>query len=731
MRPATAFIALTAFSLPFGQLVLSETPLESHVLWTIAHEGCNAYSGDEMKAIRLLRQCFIEKETEAHNPQATRLLIKASDSDLLEATRAALSLAYVRYQISENFEWVLSHESQLNLFRELGQSKNYQKIRMIYHRLQGHNPNARNILSAVSDEGIQQMLDRPRLTGTVSSGISYESLKNLDSLTVPRTVTTTSTVSLQTLMMDTYGFANAGLTKLILEKNQILSHFLVPPGVDPATIPIPAQTAVVLPSIPRIGRVGSIPLKPYSGTSCSTCDVLNLEAVRALADLKTKGDNQIEPEVFGHIEFPVGQLESVTQPSQAVYGWYIKFLGLNSIESRDLNLISKVPVGVVDSGVDLAHKDLKNSFWSTPPAIADKQWRAGAIGYNFLNRGTEPWDELGDSHGTHVSGLVIGDQISKWKPALAQALAPNIQLVELKIVGTVNKFDSATAENAIRDAFDKGIRIFNLSFEFAAYSESMQLYLKEKAHQTSTLFVIAAGNNGAISTGEDLDNNPDRQMSFRGDDSSPLSEVIFVAALDERGKLASFSNYGKAAVEIAAPGSNISSTIRNGGYGLLCGTSQAAPFVTLTAAILLAEIPSLSLPEVHQRIVDTCDWMPELKPFVRDGCRLNIQKAVIANSDLIELKSGPILKGTVSSAQIPLPQPSTAPADPKYERVWFDDSGEITIVTKSGRFKRSGLTAASITIDLENAQDCPVPANSNSCSLPPSTIRDIVFRVSN
>jgi len=718
---AAAIAALSCF-----HSATAQTALQDHIAWSIAHEGCAAFSGNTLNPPKALRECFLQKER--HNEEATRLLRELSSDELARAIEQSLPLAYKQYQIPANFEWVLSHEHQLNLFRELGRSKGYSRIRTIYYLRQLHNPNAKNVLNAVSDEQIQGLLDRTRLVVAINAHTSYDSLKTLDSMTAPQLTTIELPTTLASLLNSVYGSSSAGLTKLVLEKNQRL--FARSGNIAPSDVRIPIGSTVILPSLGRMGSFESIALQPLSGSGgCPTCAVID-PRLSAIVDLGHNG-TPAEFERFGHIETPVGSLQSVTEPAAANYGGYLKSLGINSIESGDLNLISTVPIAVIDSGVETTHPDLMNSFWSTPSALADARWPAGAFGYDFVLRSTTPSDQSKFSHGTHVSGLVIGEQLSKWKPDLGKILANKLRLVELKIAGPDGIVDTATAENAILAGIGKNVKIFNCSFELAYESEMLKAYLKNPDRAASALFVVAAGNEGAgKNKGANLDASLFDQETFK-DGSIPLSDVILVAALGVGDKIAPFSNYGPKTVTIAAPGSSISSTIRGHGYGLLNGTSQAAPFVTLTAAILLSELPSMSPPEIHQRITDTCDWIDDLKPFVRDGCRLNMQKATIVNADLLQLRAGDVvLKGSVSTSQFGLPKSGSISSSQKFERVWFDDAGQMVIVTTGGRFTTSAATTTLIKIDLATPSQCPGHSSGKSCTIPVSLIRDIVFRAS-
>ena len=80
-----------------------------------------------------------------------------------------------------------------------------------------------------------------------------------------------------------------------------------------------------------------------------------------------------------------------------------------------------------------------------------------------------------------------------------------------------------------------------------------------------------------------------------------IPNIISVAAIQNNGNLASYSNYGNA-IDIAAPGTDILSTTPGDSYGMMSGTSMAVPFVTGTAALIKSYDASLSIDEIVQRI---------------------------------------------------------------------------------------------------------------------------------
>jgi len=74
---------------------------------------------------------------------------------------------------------------------------------------------------------------------------------------------------------------------------------------------------------------------------------------------------------------------------------------------------------------------------------------------------------------------------------------------------------------------------------------------------------------------------------------------------DSNALKSSFSNYDKKMVDVFAPGSEIYSTVPDGKYEYLQGTSMASPVVAGSAAVLLAYMPNLKPEQIIESLVKT------------------------------------------------------------------------------------------------------------------------------
>jgi subtilisin family serine protease len=159
---------------------------------------------------------------------------------------------------------------------------------------------------------------------------------------------------------------------------------------------------------------------------------------------------------------------------------------------------------------------------------------------------------------------------------------------------------------------------------------------------TQTLFVVAAGNDGA-----DNDKEPVFPANVK------VNNSITVAATRGFDKLASFSNYGTTMVDIAAPGVGIVSTIPGDGQMAMSGTSQASPFVANLAGKVLDKNPNLKPAEVKQILMQTVDKKSFLVGKVVSEGTANEERAVRAAALSAEMSVGEAILQAKSEVRSP------------------------------------------------------------------------------
>ena len=261
---------------------------------------------------------------------------------------------------------------------------------------------------------------------------------------------------------------------------------------------------------------------------------------------------------------------------------------------------SQVVVGIVDTGIDYNHPDLAGNMWRNPgeiPGNGIDDDRNGVVddyyGFNAQGQNGDPLDD--NNHGTHCAG-VIG-AVSNNGSGVA-GVNWNVKLMALKFLDSGGSGSIDAAIQAIQYAVDKknhgvNLRVLSNSWGGGSYSQALQDAIAQ-AEAAGILFVVAAGNNSA-----DNDSTPQYPAGYDN------ANILAVAAIDRAGNLASFSNFGQTTVHLAAPGKDILSTVRGGGYAVYSGTSMATPHVSGIAALLAGKEGNLTALQLKDRIMST------------------------------------------------------------------------------------------------------------------------------
>jgi subtilisin len=225
-----------------------------------------------------------------------------------------------------------------------------------------------------------------------------------------------------------------------------------------------------------------------------------------------------------------------------------------------------VKIGIVDTGIDYNHEDLKV-----------------AGGATFVNGTSDYMDDNG--HGTHIAGTIsaLDNSIG------VIGVAPNSEIYAIKALdrnGTGRLSDYCAG---IEWTMMNEIDIINISSGARKESETLKQVLK-LANNQGVFTVGAAGNKGF---------NENGSIVY----PAKYPEVFSVGAVDKDNKHASFSSVGKE-LDIVAPGVDILSTTLNG-YGTKDGTSMAAPHVTGAAALLLEKNPQFTPAQLRNMLLQS------------------------------------------------------------------------------------------------------------------------------
>ncbi len=231
--------------------------------------------------------------------------------------------------------------------------------------------------------------------------------------------------------------------------------------------------------------------------------------------------------------------------------WGVDQVGAPEVWSKSVG--QNIRIGVIDTGIDYNHPDLRNSI---------------SRGVNLLNRSMLPYDDNG--HGTHIAGTI----------AAAGRHSGIIGVAPRAIIHPVKAFDhggSAYVSDIIAGidwCVNNDLDIINMSFGMKSYNRSLEQAVLN-AYYRGKVIVASSGNDGKRKT---------------IDYPARFPQVVSVGATTRLGKIAPFSNRGKQ-IDIYAPGERVYSSWLNGKYNELSGTSMATAHVSGVIALMLSIKP--------------------------------------------------------------------------------------------------------------------------------------------
>ncbi len=272
-----------------------------------------------------------------------------------------------------------------------------------------------------------------------------------------------------------------------------------------------------------------------------------------------------------------------------------------------------IKIAVIDTGIDYTHPDLKDQMWTNE---AELNGEAGIDddgngyiddihGYDFANGDGDPKD--GHSHGTHCAGTIGASHNSIGVAGVMK----DVQFVGVKFLTDSGSGSTEHAIQAVDYATKLNVDIMSNSWGGGGRSEALKEAI-ERASAAGIIFTAAAGNSSTNN-----DSRPHYPSNYE------VENVVSVAATTSSDSLASFSCYGRETVHIAAPGHQIMSTVKNGGYASYSGTSMATPHVSGVLGLLLAHEGRMDHAEMKERLLATSEPLSALRGKTMNGGRIN------------------------------------------------------------------------------------------------------------
>jgi len=307
-------------------------------------------------------------------------------------------------------------------------------------------------------------------------------------------------------------------------------------------------------------------------------------------------------------------------------------------KDNDGNTIHKAVVGVIDTGIDLLHPDLKNNIIggrNLVPAGMDKSETGDPN--DILDR---------NGHGTHVAGIVAAN-------GKVKGVGPDLGIRAYRVLYSeqalgmpawiIDGIIAATNDNV--DVINMSLRFYNntkMILEGESYKSVAETLLWKRAIQYAVkndVTVIAGSGNESLNLADKNEVNEFLNalyepfgMSVKGPATivpAQIPGVINVSASVKwtNQKLAFYSNYGNGAIDVAAPGGDYGAkyaetydpttadpsnmilstwpTYLGSPYNYNVGTSMATPQVAGIAGVLKAANPELKPSQITERIFQT------------------------------------------------------------------------------------------------------------------------------
>lgn len=257
-----------------------------------------------------------------------------------------------------------------------------------------------------------------------------------------------------------------------------------------------------------------------------------------------------------------------TYSAQQTLPWGIRSIGADLALGMDPKG-KTIKIAVLDTGI-VNHPDLQVTG-----------------GVSFVENRSDYTDDNG--HGTHIAGTIVALNNNMG----VVGVAPQAEVFAVKVLDQngIGYYDQII--QGIEWSIEHDVNIISMSLGGSQYSQALHEIIQKAVNQ-GILIIAAAGNHGL---GTETELYPAR-----------YPEVISVGAVNKFHQRAAFSSTG-AELDLVAPGTEILITTKDGSYGILSGTSMAAPHVAAASAVLWTHNPELTNHDIKNKLYETATYL--------------------------------------------------------------------------------------------------------------------------
>ncbi len=419
----------------------------------------------------------------------------------------------------------------------------------------------------------------------------------------------------------------------------------------------------------RVAALGGTVEQIHNGAGIAVINNLGASAASQLGKFAEVSD--LEADATFSLDAPLTAAESdignvainsVANPAGALLyyrQWDMPLIKANTAWAAGKLGDAGVTVAIIDTGIDYDDLDLNGlvdlsrsaSFVASDDAIATAFFPSRNKISDF------------NGHGTNVAAVVSS------KAVVFAGVTSKTKLIGVKVLGASGSGSFSSVLNGVLWAADHGADVANMSLGggFAKAANGRFVGLINRAFNYASakgmLVVVSAGNSSA-----DLDHNGNVESTY-----CDVPHVVCVSAVgpalatDDPSMFSSYSNFGRSAISVAAPGGNadlVNLTVSNWPWGpdiaswvwsmcsktrifgysggvpvTICapgnritgyiGTSQASPHVSGLAALLVAQMghgnPAQIKAAIQKSAVDL--GQPGTDPFYGRGL-INVANAL-------------------------------------------------------------------------------------------------------